>query len=171
MVLCSSSCIRISGNQQCSEAATISVAKDFRRRALSWRGGPELEVKELVLLLKNFPNRSKKPLTVLHVPWPHKLAIQSVQIHLEQFWSTNKSFSSCWSQRGLQITLMRIGLNFRVHVLALANQVAYTCLLLEKFYGREHSHTQACANLLIRPGATFTHFEREIVIDFVWVGT
>eukprot|EP00434_Breviolum_minutum_P020994 symbB.v1.2.018523.t1/scaffold1481.1/size116218/2 len=29
-------------------------------------------------------------------------------------------------------------------------KVAYTCLLLEKFYGREHSHTQACANLLIR---------------------
>ena len=54
---------------------------------------------------------------------------------------------------------MRIGLNFRVHVLALANQVAYTCLLLEKFYGREHSHTQACANLLIRPDA--------LVIDFV----
>lgn len=29
-------------------------------------------------------------------------------------------------------------------------QVAYTCLMLEKFYGREHSHTQSCANLLIR---------------------
>jgi len=29
-------------------------------------------------------------------------------------------------------------------------KVAYTCLMLEKFYGREHSHTQSCANLLIR---------------------
>ena len=29
-------------------------------------------------------------------------------------------------------------------------EVAYTCLMLEKFYGREHSHTQSCANLLIR---------------------
>ena len=29
-------------------------------------------------------------------------------------------------------------------------QVAYVCLMLEKYYGREHSHTQSCANLLLR---------------------
>lgn len=29
-------------------------------------------------------------------------------------------------------------------------KVAYTCLMLEKYYGKEHSHTQSCANLLIR---------------------
>ena len=103
-----------------------------------------------------------------HTSWWFKMFKGNPKVILKSFEVQTKALiSSCWSQQGLQITL-RIALNFRV---PLANQVAYTCLLLEKFYGREHSHTQACANLLIRPGATFTHFEREIVIDFVWVGT
>ena len=85
-----------------------------------------------------------------HTSWWFKMFKGNPKVILKSFEVQTKALiSSCWSQLGLQITL-RIALNFRV---PLANQVAYTCLLLEKFYGREHSHTQACANLLIRPGA------------------